>query len=238
MLSIIIPTREEEKVIGSALQHLDTHLMIEHELIVSDGRSLDDTVRIAEHHADIVKVFTGEHHNPAIGRNDGAREAQHDYLVFIDADTHIPDPEGFFRIALSHMTDPAVVGVTGPQRALPRVERISDRLSFGLLNLAIRINNNVLHRGEASGKFMMVRREAFDKVGGFRTDLVTREDGDFFYRISKIGRTRYDPRLMVYHGARRAHALGWARLWSLWILNTIHVSLFDKALSRDWTPIR
>jgi GT2 family glycosyltransferase len=64
-----------------------------------------------------------------------------------------------------------------------------------------------LHRGETSGKIMIVRRSAFDAVKGFREDLVTREDADFFLRLSRIGRTRYDPPLLIYHGARRAHKL-------------------------------
>ena len=84
----------------------------------------------------------------------------------------------------------------------------------------------------------MVRRNAFDKINGFRTDLVTREDGDFFQRLSKIGRVRFDSNLMVYHGSRRAHKVGWLKLWYIWIVNTIAVTLFDKAVADDWTPIR
>ncbi len=93
-------------------------------------------------------------------------------------------------------------------------------------------------KGEASGKCLIVRRTSFLKIDGFREDLVTREDGDFFYRLSKIGRTVYDPKLMVYHGARRAHALGWRKLWEIWIRNTYHVARYDRAHAKEWEPIR
>lgn len=239
LLSIIIPAREEEKTIARTLSQFRDKLLIPHETIVSDARSYDRTVEIARKFSHIVVVFDGDKHTAGIGRNDGAKVAHGDYLAFVDADTEIPDLHAFFERALAHFrNDPDVVGVTGPQRATPAVETWADRLSFGYLNAVIQFQNNVLHRGEASGKFMLVSRAAFEKVGGFREDLVTREDGDFFCRLSKIGRTVFDPSLLIYHGARRAHAIGWARLWYIWIVNTISVTLFDKAVADDWTPIR
>ncbi len=240
MLSIVIPAREEEKVIGTTISRLKRGLTLPHEVIVSDGHSSDRTVEIARQYADKVTEFDGTvKHTAGRGRNDGAKVARGDFLVFMDADVTIPNPDAFFTRAYAHFDkDPSLLGLTGPQRALPEVETWGDWLSFGFFNLNLRFLNNVLHRGEASGKFIMVRREAFDRVGGFREDLVTREDGDFFQRLSKIGRVYFDPSLMVYHGSRRAHAVGWLKLWYIWIVNTIAVTLFDKAVADDWTPIR
>ncbi len=239
LLSIIIPAREEEKTIARTLAQFKDTLLIPYETIVSDAGSKDRTVEAARPYSSTVVVFTGKKHTAGIGRNDGAKAARGDFLAFIDADTEIPDPRTFFERALAHFeNDPNIVGVTGPQRALPAVETFADRLSFGCLNALTRLQNNVLHRGEGSGKFMLVRRGAFEKVHGFREDLVTREDGDFFYRLSKIGRTYFDPKLLVFHGARRAHRIGWARLWWIWTVNTISVALFDKTVADDWTPVR
>lgn len=239
LLSIIIPAREEEKIIARALTQFKGTLLSSYETIVSDARSQDRTVDLAREYADIVIVFGGEKHTAGIGRNDGAKVAHGDYFVFIDADTEIPDPQAFFERALKvFKDDPNVVGVTGPQRVMPGTETWADRLSLSTLNALIRFLNNVAHRGEAVGKFMIVSRGAFEKVHGFREDLVTREDGDFFYRLSKIGRTVYDPSLLTYHGGRRAHKVGWAHLWYIWTVNTVSVLLFNKAVADDWTPIR
>lgn len=238
-LSIIIPAREEEKTIEQTVMQFRDNLRMEHETIVSDAGSKDRTVEIARLTAHVTVVFDGTKHTAGIGRNDGAKVARGEYFAFVDAGVEIPEPNAFFERAFAHFeNNPSVVGVTGPQRATPGLETWADRLSFGWFNAVIRFQNNVLHRGEASGKFMLVSRRAFLKVGGFREDLVTREDGDFFYRLSKIGRTVFDPALLIYHGARRAHALGWARLWWIWTLNAISVTLFDKAVADDWTPIR
>ena len=238
-LSIIIPTRQEQKAIGTTLANLQPHLTIAHEIIVSDARSTDRTAEIARAAGGVVVVYEGtRRHTAGIGRNDGARAARGEFLAFIDADVYIPQPDQFFERALAHFADPAVAGVCGPQRALPEVETWADWISFSILNASLRFHNNVLHRGEASGKNMIVRRSTFEQVKGFREDLVTREDGDFFCRLSKVGRTVYDPSLMVYHGSRRAHKIGWLRLWYIWIANTIWVTLFDRAIADDWTPVR
>jgi glycosyltransferase involved in cell wall biosynthesis len=237
-LSIIIPAREEERAIAGTIAQFKDLLTIPHEIIVSDGRSKDRTVAVARETAHVVVVFDGTKHTAGIARNDGAKVAQGEFLAFVDSGVTVPDPQTFFSRALAHFADPAVMGVCGPQHALPAVETWADRLSFGYLNAVIRLQNNVLHKGEANGKFMLVRHSAFTTVQGFREDLVTREDGDFFYRLSRVGRTVYDPSLHIFHEARRAHTIGWARLWYIWTVNTIYFGLFNKSLEDDWTPIR
>lgn len=238
-LSIIIPACEEETTIEQTVMQFRDNLQMPHETIVSDARSKDRTVEIARLTAHVTVVFDGDKHTAGIGRNDGAKVAHGEYLAFVDAGVEVPNPQAFFERALAHFErDPQVVGVTGPQRATPGLETWADRLSFGFFNASLRFQNNVLGRGEASGKFMLVSHAAYTKVGGFREDLVTREDGDFFCRLSKIGRTVFDPSLMIYHGARRAHALGWARLWWIWTVNSISFTLFDRSAAKDWTPIR
>ena len=109
---------------------------------------------------------------------------------------------------------------------------------MGLTNVTIRFQNNVLHHGEANGKLMIVRRSGFDAVSGLREDLVTREDGDFFARLSRVGETRYEPALVVFNTWRRAHQLGWIRLQWIWMTNTIAFAVTGKPLAKEWKPLR
>jgi len=239
MLSIIIPTRQEELSIESTVKQFET-LSMPHETIVSDDASTDRTVDIARSCADIVVTSdTDVKQSPARARNAGAHASHGEILVFIDATVVIPSPDVFFKRAIDQFArDPHLVALTGPQRAHPSIETWSDRVSFGIFNLIIRIQNNLLHKGEASGKIMIVRHSAFDQVSGLREDLITREDGDFFLRLSQIGRTRFDPKLMIYHSARRAHAIGWGHLWWIWITNVIALAFLHKPVADDWTPVR
>jgi glycosyltransferase involved in cell wall biosynthesis len=237
-LSIVIPAREEEKYIASTIAQFKDNLTIPHEIIVSDARSKDRTVAIARETAHVVVVFDGTKHTAGIGRNDGAKVARGEFVAFVDGGVKIPDPAAFFDRALAHFADPKVMGVCGPQRAFPEIETWADRLSLGYLNFMYRLQNNVLGTGAASGKFMIVRRQAFISIKGFREDLHTCEDGDFFHRLSRIGRTVFDPSLMVYHAVRRAHAIGWARLWYIWNVNIIYFAVTNKSLAEDWAPVR
>jgi glycosyltransferase involved in cell wall biosynthesis len=240
MISIVIPTLNEEKVIGKSLQALKSQLTIPHEIIVSDGRSNDRTIEIAGQWADRVVIYSGTGRQTiGCGRNDGAAAARGEFLVFMDADSRINDPDIFFSTALKQFQKhPKVVALTAKVRVYPEDETLMDRMVFGTLSFNIRVLNNFFHRGESVGEFQMMRKEIFDKLGGFRADLVTREDADMFLRLSQVGRTLLDPELMVYHSGRRAHEIGWPKLLWHWAVNTIWVALFDKAFASEWPVIR
>jgi glycosyltransferase involved in cell wall biosynthesis len=239
-VSIIIPTFQEERAIGTSIQHLKSSLTMPNEVIISDGRSTDKTQEIARAHADKLVVYAGTaKHIPSIGRNDGAKVASGEFLLFLDADSFLEDPDKLLRVELEKFErDPNLLGIAIPQRTLPDKETWADRISWGMVNLMNRLLNNVLQQGSACGKFMLVRKSAFDAVGGFREDLAAYEDVDFFKRIRRIGKTLYDPSFFVFHGARRAHAIGWPRLWLIWSTNVISAELFNRAASKEWKAIR
>jgi glycosyltransferase involved in cell wall biosynthesis len=211
-----------------------------HEIIVSDGRSTDKTVEIARQWADRVVIYSGiGRQTIGAGRNDGAAVARRGFLVFMDADSRIDDPDAFFAEALKQFEEhPKVLALTAKVRVYSEDETLVDRVVFDLLSFTVRVLNNLFHRGESVGEFQMMRKETFDKLGGFRTDLVTREDADMFLRLSQVGRTMLDPKLLVYHSGRRAHKIGWPKLLWDWAVNTIWVALFDKAFASEWRVIR
>lgn len=241
VLSIIVPTLEEEKCIGTTLGRLKSELSIPHEIIVSDGGSSDATTTIARKFADKVISFDGKTRQTiSQGRNAGAKVARGDILFFTDADCAIPDPDAFFNKALSHFAaDKNLVGLTGQVRVLPEEETMIDRAMWNFMNFVTRLQNNVRHRGDAAGgEFQMVRREAFVTIGGYREDLVTCEDRDLFRRLAQIGRTMFDPQLIVFHSGRRQHQVGWTRMTLLFFVNTISLYLRGRVVSKEWKPVR
>jgi glycosyltransferase involved in cell wall biosynthesis len=239
LLSIIIPTLQEEKVIGGTLAAL--RFSHPHEIIVSDGGSTDRTREIAQPLADRVVTYSGSARQTiAQGRNAGAAAARGDFLVFLDADCTLEKPEEFFQRALAHFAaDPQLVGLTVQLRVLPALETAADRVIFGLANAVTRHGNNVRGTGDSpGGEFQMVRTAAFRSLGGYREDLVTCEDRDLFRRLARVGRTRSDPRLTVFHTGRRAHRIGWLRMILIFLANTISFRLRGKSFSREWTVER
>lgn len=238
MISIIIPTLNEEKVILKTLQGL-RGIPVPHELIISDAKSSDKTVFLAHPLADKVVIHNGEHRQTiAEGRNKGGYVASGDILLFLDADCTIPSPETFFPKMLAHFENQNIVALTVPYKVPPQVATRGDRIMESIVSTLFRISNNVFHNGRASGEFQMMRKSAFIKVGGYNEKLVVGEDIDMFSRLSKIGRTYFDASVFIYHTGRRAHTIGWPRLLVLWLLNGFSVAIRGKSYSKEWKPIR
>lgn len=241
MISIIIPTLNEEKIIGKTLAYLKDNLKeTEYEVIISDGKSSDKTAVIARKCADRVVVYGGrDRQTIAHSRNLGAAQARGRYLVFIDADVVVPNPNKFFKKALEIFKEsPKLVGLGVFIRVSPEVETWGDKFFSGLVNYIYLVSNNLFGIGKAPGEFQMVKLGAFRKTGGFNEQLVAAEDNEFFYRLSRIGQTRIASNLTVFHGGRRAHAIGWPRLIWTWFLNAMSVTFFKRAVSKEWEEVR
>ena len=240
MISIIIPTLNEETVLEKTLKNLKEITDFPCEIIISDGRSNDGTLQIAEKYTDKVVVY-GEKERQTIAnaRNLGAKIAQKKFLVFLDADSTIRNPNQFFRQAIEEFNEnEKLLALTVSVRVAKEAETWGDRLFFSILNISHIFNNNLLNNGMAPGEFQMIRRDAFDKVGGYNEKLVASEDYDMFFRLSRIGKTKILKNLTIWHTGRRAHKIGWPKLFFQWMLNAIWVILFKKAYSKEWEVIR
>ena len=241
MISIIIPTYNEGSYIERTVKHLASLPRDQFEVIVSDSQSNDNTVALA-HHAGadaVVELPMGKKRGISQGKNDGATVARGEFLVFIDADIIIPDPQAFFRDLLEQFrANPRLVGIVVPQWVEKNKETFADRIFFGILNWFYVFSNNILRSGNASGEFQMIKTVEFRKLHGFREDLVAGEDNDMFRRLSKIGRTRMYFTRAVYQSGRRVHTLGWPKTLFDWLKNGIYVAIFNKSPYKEWEAIR
>ncbi len=240
MISFIIPTLNEEKYIGETLSLISRYAG-PHEIIISDTNSKDRTVEIARNYTDKIIIHSdqGSKLTIAAGRNLGASIAKGEYFVFLDADMSIMEPDFFFEKAFDcFQKNTGIVGLTASLRIFKELETFGDKI-FILFFIYMRLlMNNYLGIGAASGGFQMVEAQAFRKTGGFNESLVAGEDDDFFRRLSKIGKTRFEKSLVAYHSGRREHALGWPALLYIWARDSISVWFFKKSASKEWKEIR
>jgi len=154
-LSIIIPVLNEAPNIVTALGALSTCRARGVEIIVVDGGSTDGTVALAQPLADFVITSA---RGRATQMNAGAGVARGDVLLFLHADTHLPDD-----------ADQQVLNSLGQSgRAWGRFDVTIDgthpllRVIAGAMNLRSRLT------GIATGdQAMFTTRKAFDAVGGF-----------------------------------------------------------------------
>lgn len=239
MISIIIPTLNEEKIIADTLGLLRSKLTIPHEIIVSDGKSTDKTVEISRSLADKVVEYTGTTRQTiAQGRNHGARAATGDILVFMDADCSTADPDHFFSKIEAEFRDRAdVVGLCTSIRVLRQNETFLDFIVYTIFNNYLWIGNNLFGKGMAAGELQAIRKSTFDKLGGYNEKLVVAEDFDMFQRLAKVGKIRFEKSLVINQTGRRAHKVGWFKLLRQWHDNYTSMRA-GKSHIDEWEPIR
>ncbi len=239
-LSFIVPTLNEGKIIERMLLALQMLKAIQYEIIVSDGGSTDDTLAVARRLADqVVEWNEPRRQNIAMGRNAGARAASGDLLIFIDADVFVPDMDRFFvQVLARFQNDPRLVGLIPRLEVLKSDRTVADAFWMGSFNIFNRVMNNILHSPAAPGEFQMIPASAFKKVGGYDEKIIALEDMNMFMRLARIGKTRLDPALVVYHTGRRAHKVGWLKLWWQWTSNGFMVKFFNRSVSEEWRVIR
>ena len=97
-ISVVIPTYNEEKCLGNCLSALYNGSVLPDEVIVADGMSNDNTVKIAKEYN--AKVIYNSKRHAAGGRNAGINIAIGDIIAFIDADC-IPDSNWLSEIKQS-----------------------------------------------------------------------------------------------------------------------------------------
>jgi len=172
-VSVIIPTLNEAAQMGDLLSSL--RVFSELEIILVDGRSLDQTVEIA-------KALTSRVLVTAPGRahqmNEGARHATGEVLIFLHADTRL-ELSAFAQLT-SAMSDSTIVGGAFSLRLDSR--RWELRLIAAVTNLRARLF--FLPYGDQA---IFVRRALFDKIGGY-AELPLMEDFEFMRRLRRHGR--------------------------------------------------
>ena len=98
MLSIVIPTLNEEEYLPNLLESIARQDFKDYEIIVADAGSQDKTLEIAQKYG--CNIVPGG--LPAKGRNNGAKAAKGEVLFFIDADTVLP--ESFLKNTMDEFT--------------------------------------------------------------------------------------------------------------------------------------
>lgn len=239
LISIIIPTLREGQFLERTLKTLKS-LEIPHEIIITDGGSTDETLAIAKKYADKIVVWDLPRRQTfGEAKNSGAKLAQGSFLVFIDADVLIPEPNAFFEeILMAFHDNKKLIAITVPLKPWPENHSLVDAFFSAPLNWFYIISNNIFHSGNSSGEFQMVLTDAFRKIGGFHEHLAAGEDNEVFRQLAAHGRTMSYWKLYVRHSLRRPHKLGWLRVYGSWIKNGISVMWRGKAAYKEWTVVR
>jgi glycosyltransferase involved in cell wall biosynthesis len=117
-------------------------------------------------------------------RNRGATQGRSDWILFLDADVLIPD---FFLSSLKNIARSPTADAFGFKfyaDSFRPLIRAGARVSYWYLYLL-----HVVHKPVLPGFSMLVKRSAFESVGGFRDGLAIGEDFAFTEDLRKQGFT-------------------------------------------------
>lgn len=228
MISVIVPTYNEESTLEGLLQQLNEQGN-GCEVLVADGASTDATVALAERYARVVRC----ERNRGVQLNRAAQRAHGDILLFLHADVRLP--EGALAAVENALADPRVaggsfslefVGDGFPGRVFTRINQW--RRGFGIFY------------GD-SGIFL--RRRVFERLGGFQ-EWPLLEDYEFARRLVRAGKTVCLPERLAVSSRRWQKGEGSRRrLWrtmAVWFLIQTFFFLGVPArwLVRWYPPVR
>jgi glycosyltransferase involved in cell wall biosynthesis len=181
-VSIIIPARNEEKVIGACLQSIQ-QLDFDHnafEVIVVDNGSTDKTIVIVQRFQTALNLAVMKHADVHISaaRNLGAAHAKGQFLAFLDADCLAPRKWLLDGIQRLNGCNDLVVG------AYYRIPDGSSWLARAWYEPRLAREGSVPY---LPGGSLWITREAFFRVGGFDESIETNEDCEFCTRAKSAG---------------------------------------------------
>jgi glycosyltransferase involved in cell wall biosynthesis len=220
-LSIIIPTLNEEKNLQTLLDSIKIQHFENLEIIVADAGSKDKTKAIAKKYG--AKLVKGG--LPARGRNEGAKIAKGGLLLFLDADTVLP--KNFIKNSLEEFCKKklSVAGFI----LVPKEGFFAKIFFYLFYNYPIIFLGNILPHSAMGG---LVKKEAFEKIGGFDESITLAEDHYFARQVKKIGRFGVIKSTKLYVSTRRFDKDGWVKTGFKYLLCQLHM-IFIGPVKKD-----
>lgn len=186
--SVIIPVFNRPDEMKEMLDSLQSQTIKPFELVlVEDGSDQKSDDLIPEYDLPI-NYFFKPNSGPGDSRNFGMQRAKGNYFLFFDSDCVLP--ENYFEkldLAIEQMK-PDAFG--GPDAAHPSFTNVQKAINYAMTSFfttgGIRGGKKQLDRYQPRSFNMGLKREVFEKVGGF-SDIHPGEDPDLSFRIMNAG---------------------------------------------------
>lgn len=195
-VSVIVPARNEEASLGACLESLVSQTGVELEIIVVNDHSTDRTAEIARAFVGVQVIEAGELPAGWTGKNNsvacGAREARGEWLLFTDADTvHLPGSLGR-ALAEAKEYKAEMLSYSPEQIAVTFWEMAILPVVFAELARQYppsKVSDPASPIAAANGQYILIRREAYDAIGGHAAVAVDiLEDVALAKRVKASGR--------------------------------------------------
>lgn len=182
-LAIVIPTLNEQHYIGKLLDSIANQTVLPKEIVVVDAYSKDKTISQIRKRQKVLpqlKVFRIRRYTIARQRNFGVKQTTTKHLLFLDADTELRGKDvlkRYFDQVKKKYSDLAIA------TNMPTTEYWKDWVYFRAMDLIFRISKPIWPM--AMGINMYIKREVFEKIGGFDEEIAVGEDFEMVHRVVK-----------------------------------------------------
>jgi len=217
-VAVIVPAHNARATLPVCLAAIHAMAWQPDELILFSDGSTDETEEIAREAGATVLRNEGRPRGPAYGRNEGARAAKSDLVLFVDADVVIS--QDALELLIADMQESGAKAAFGSYDDTPQSQRAT--------SLYANLRHHFVHQNgsrDASTFWSglgLVDRQAFLDAGGFDADLFAHpsiEDIELGARLVAAGhRIRLVPEALCKH---------W-KDWSLW--RVWHTDVVRRAL--------
>lgn len=192
-ISVVIPARNRASVIGRALESVRRQTFMPMEIIVVDDGSDDGGATVAAVKAQInddipIHLIALEMRGGAPrARNIGVQAAKGDWIALLDSDDAWEDDKLEEQVRL---IEPGVCAVFVDSR----FERPGKPATTYFGGHAINPADLIFYNCLGGCSIALIRRDAFDSVGGFDESLPSCQDWDLWIKLHDYGDIRVSPR--------------------------------------------
>lgn len=203
MISVVVPAYNEEKEITRCLESLARQKTgREFEVIVVDNASTDATAKAAKIFLDKLSltIIFEKQKGRGAARAAGFKAARGEIILSTDADTIVP-PD-WVESLTSGLIQSGAAAVAGSMTVID-CGKIAAAVFNLVQPLTARVYRLLFGHYWPGGYNFAIYRDIYRRAGGFDSKLNAMEDTDLGFRVKKIGRIRFLPKVIVEFSGRR-----------------------------------
>jgi glycosyltransferase involved in cell wall biosynthesis len=223
LISTVIPTYNYAQFVTAAVESAlaQTYPSLNHEVIVVDDGSTDDTRERLAPYMDRIRYIYQENQGLSAARNTGIREARGDWIALLDSDDVWHSRK--LEIQTAYLADHPQVELLGaraveasgsPWPAIDPTDPVGVRVTY----------EDVVVKSRFSPSSVLVHRRCFEKVGLFDQTLRSVEDRDMWIRIARacyVAALRTPLLWYRVHSGSMSHAAGRMEKCELQVLQKV-----------------
>lgn len=213
LISVIMPTYNRGYIIENAIQSVIGQTYSNWELIIVDDASADNTEEVINRIGEsrIIYIKNEENRGADYSRNRGCLAAKGKYLAFLDSDNYWTSNklEKQIRVLADSDDDVAFVfcsvEIWDEEKRDEEKRRVIPELCFDINDLKERLRRNNI----VDTNTVLMRKEVFEKVGGFDEEMPRLQDWELFFRttVEYQYSAEFIPEVMAY-GALQSNSIG------------------------------